>query len=612
MSLSTDKIDRYNLIKPIGRGSQGIVFHAIDDRTDNPVAVKVLRDGLFATDEARKRLKREFETGKSFTHPNLVPILDLGVSHGVDFLVMPLVEGEPLDAWHFLDQPITADGIDSRRRLSLFLQIVDAVAELHRRKIIHRDLKPEHILIDDDGQPHILDFGLVSDPNQDGCTSADMFLGTRLFAAPEQLACKPIGPQADVFALGLILHLLLTDMNPRQLTRRMRPRALDSTMDRTLEAILLKACAELPEQRYTDAVQLAGEIRAYLAGKPTLAKPRSLAKRVVSGVWPYRKWLAGAAVIAMVATASVVQHRNTQDAIATTELRTTMMDREKSLVDQAFAPYTPLYRSTWFQLDLPTVSSSWFLEEHADLDEAAAYIAGHQFTISIEPKRWLSLENSVGCGEANLLAIRFIERANELFGSNRLRAIRYLDAARSIGVDLATGVKMFEISIATSIRGALLEAVSELIPDAGIPVELEEWMRKSPPIPRFAPAMRYDATRALQRIRWVTVVERGIAKLDPDRATQLWPRSAPVFSDLPSPESMIDLSLQVCQEMARWEDIPPEEIEAHKAQCLESWKQHPGWQFERWMVPSFARVLPLQWAAIAAREDLMAMRAATD
>lgn len=163
------------------------------------------------------------------------------------------------------------------------------------------------------------------------------------------------------------------------------------------------------------------------------------------------------------------------------------------------------------------------------------------------------------------------------------------------------------------IRIALFEAVRALIRDAGIPLEFEKWMRDSPPVPRLAPRMRYEAFKALQRIRWATVIKSGVARIDPGRmALAMGALDAEAWSGLPEPASLIELSLKVFAEMARWEDMAPEAIDAHIAECLETWERQPGWKFVLWTKPSIAKGLPYQWAAIAAREELMALRAAKD
>ncbi len=224
------EIEGYELIERIGEGGQASVYKAIQKRDGKVVAVKVLHAGPHATEEARLRLKRETNALRAINHPNIVQAIAAGRTRsGLECLVMTFIDGRSLDAlWTDLDfaakvAPNPAD------RLRLFKVICETVQAAHRRGITHRDLSPSNILIDNRGQPHVLDFGMASTAF-DGVVSRDItvtgqFIGKLKYASPEQArgartnsaVGRPgdghtdIDIRADVYALGVMLYQLLTN-----------------------------------------------------------------------------------------------------------------------------------------------------------------------------------------------------------------------------------------------------------------------------------------------------------------------------------------------------------------------------------------------------------------
>jgi serine/threonine-protein kinase len=285
--------DGYEVLEEIHRGSQGVVYRAVQTATKRVVALKVMLQGAFATDRQRKRFEREVELVASLRHPGIVTVFDSGVDgEGRHYLAMEHVDGVPLDRW---------DGPGGRGRgpadvgavLALFGRIADAVAAAHRRGIIHRDLKPANILVDESGAPHVLDFGLakIVGPEEMGeavlATMAGEFLGTFAYAAPEQVAGDPalVDTRTDVHALGVILYEMLTGERPYRLAGSVRdvvrtiaegeprrPRTVRPDLDDDLEAILLHALAREPDRRYRSVQAMHDDVRRYLGGEPISVK----------------------------------------------------------------------------------------------------------------------------------------------------------------------------------------------------------------------------------------------------------------------------------------------------------------------------------------------------
>jgi serine/threonine protein kinase len=221
------EIEGYDLIKRLDAGGQATVYKAIRKKDGRLVAIKVLHGGPHATDEARARLQREINALRAINHPNIVQAIAAGRTRsGLDCLVMNFIEGRPLDAlW---EDPAFADAVAPQPAdmLRLFKAICETVQAAHRKGITHRDLSPSNILIDAQGQPHILDFGMASTAF-DGIVTRDVtvtgqFIGKLKYASPEQArgARTPdatgaskgstVDIRSDVYALGVMLYQLLT------------------------------------------------------------------------------------------------------------------------------------------------------------------------------------------------------------------------------------------------------------------------------------------------------------------------------------------------------------------------------------------------------------------
>ncbi len=281
------RIGPFELIALLGEGGSSTVFHARREveGVQQQVALKVLRRGLYAP-EAQRQFRRERQALAQLRHPGIARLIEGGVTvDGLAYIALDLVDGKPIVEYareHRLDLP---------RRLALFLQVSRAVEAAHRALIVHRDLKPSNVLVTDDGQVKLLDFGIAKLLDSDDETHTGMAAFTPAYAAPEQREGGLITTATDVYALGILLGELVTGQRltsgsgrtpSSQITGDEAPGVLPATPPLTrralrgdLDNIVLKAIAAEPERRYASAGALADDIERMLAGRPVAAHPPS-------------------------------------------------------------------------------------------------------------------------------------------------------------------------------------------------------------------------------------------------------------------------------------------------------------------------------------------------
>jgi WD40 repeat protein len=287
----------YELLEEIARGGMGVVWRARQDGLRREVALKMILAGHLATSPQALRFYTEARAAARLDHPNIVPIFEIGEEEGCLFYSMRLMEGRSL-----ADALKEAGKFSQRNAAQIVATVARAVHFAHQRGVLHRDVKPSNILLDLEGAPHVVDFGLARIAEEDSNASrTDAILGTPSYMAPEQAAgpSREITTSADVYALGAVLHEILTGKPPFQAetpfeTLRLvteaeprPPRSLDARIDRDLEVICLKCLQKKPEKRYASAAELADDLDRWLAGKPILARPVSWLERLVS--WARRK-----------------------------------------------------------------------------------------------------------------------------------------------------------------------------------------------------------------------------------------------------------------------------------------------------------------------------------
>jgi WD40 repeat protein/tetratricopeptide (TPR) repeat protein len=299
----------YELRRVLGRGGMGVVYKAQQLSLNRPVALKMIRAGLWAGDDEVRRFKNEAEAVANLDHPRIVTIHEVGQHDGRHYFSMRLVEGPGLD------RRLEELAAEPREAAHLVAEVARAVHHAHQRGILHRDLKPSNILLDGEGRPHVTDFGLAKRIEGDGSLSVSgSIVGTPSYMSPEQAAGSRRGvtTATDVYGLGALLYAALTASPPfqadsvvetlQQVQERQpeSPSKVNGKVRRDLEVICLKCLEKDPKRRYGSAEAVAEDLERFLRGEPILARRTSIPERALK--WARRR----PAIAALVAVVHVV------------------------------------------------------------------------------------------------------------------------------------------------------------------------------------------------------------------------------------------------------------------------------------------------------------------
>jgi len=317
------KIGTYRILGLLGQGGMGTVYRAEQQNPQRIVALKVIRLGI-ATPEHLRRFEQEANLLGRLQHPGIAQIYEAGTANsgGGDqpYFAMEFIQGPPL-----IQYANTRD-LDTRDRLELIARICDAVHHAHQRGIIHRDLKPTNILVDESGQPKILDFGVarVTDSDTQATRQTDMgqLIGTLAYMSPEQVLADPLALdiRSDVYALGVILYELLARKAPYNTERKALHEVVEvireedpaplSSINRhfrgDVETIVAKALEKDKARRYASAAELGADIRRYLADEPIVARPPSTSYQLQKFARRHKALVAGTSAVFLVLVAGII------------------------------------------------------------------------------------------------------------------------------------------------------------------------------------------------------------------------------------------------------------------------------------------------------------------
>ena len=291
-------LGRFELLQLAGAGAFGTVYKARDSKLDRIVAVKVPRRGKLTEKADHDRFLREARSAAQLRHPSIVPVHEVGEVDGVPYLVSDFVEGVTLSDWLSAQEPTP------KKAAAMAIAVAEALAYAHERGVVHRDVKPSNIMLQANGSPQLMDFGLARrEAGEATVTLEGQVLGTPAYMSPEQARGegRRVDGRSDIYSLGVILYRLLTGNPPFRGNARMllhqvlheeplAPRRLKGSVPRDLETICMKAMAKEPGRRYQTARELADDLRRFVNGEPIKARPVSTAERL-------RRWSVRNAVV---------------------------------------------------------------------------------------------------------------------------------------------------------------------------------------------------------------------------------------------------------------------------------------------------------------------------
>ena len=316
-------IGRYRIVRVLGEGGMGIVYEAEQEQPRRSVALKVIKPG-FATPERLWRFEHESRALGRLQHPGIAQIYEAGTADAgfgrQPYFAMELIRGQSLLAY------ADSHRLNTHQRLALTAKICDAVQHAHQRGLIHRDLKPGNIVVDETGQPKILDFGVArvteSDAQATRQTDVGQIVGTLAYMSPEQVLADPqeVDTRSDVYSLGVILYELLSGRLPYDISRRKLHEAVQTIQEEDptslssisrayrgdIETIVGKALEKDKGRRYAAAADLAADIRRYLEDEPITARPPSAGYQLRKFTRRHRALVAGVAAVFVILAAGIV------------------------------------------------------------------------------------------------------------------------------------------------------------------------------------------------------------------------------------------------------------------------------------------------------------------
>lgn len=283
------RLGDFQILREVGRGGMGAVFEATQISLGRRVALKVLKFGGVSDPDAVERFQREAETIAKLHHTNIVPIFAVGCERGVNYYAMQFIEGESL-AEVFAKRK---KSLDYSQVAEWGLQAAEALAHAHQRGVIHRDVKPSNLILDKEKRLWLTDFGLARRTGDVTLSLTGALLGTPRYMSPEQAAAthKKVDHRSDIFSLGTTLYELLVGSpafpgdSPHDVIQKIigtEPIPIRQALPqipRDLETIIHKCLAKEPAKRYLSAQELANDLRAFLEGRPILARRASLVER---------------------------------------------------------------------------------------------------------------------------------------------------------------------------------------------------------------------------------------------------------------------------------------------------------------------------------------------
>jgi eukaryotic-like serine/threonine-protein kinase len=273
-------LGKFRLVDVVGQGGFGTVFRAIDTGLGRVVAIKVPKEGVLGSEKEQERFIREAQSAAALRHDHIVRVYEVGGTRERPFIVSEFVPGCTLS------KALASRRFEPLEAASIVRVVADALHYAHERGVIHRDVKPSNIMLDNVGEPHLMDFGLARREGEVLITIAGQILGTPAYMSPEQAEGKSAGAKSDIYSLGVVLYELLTGERPfrgnvqsvlQQVinAQPLSPIVANRAVPRDIEKICLKCVQKLAVDRYESARELEEDLSRFLEGLPVRARPIS-------------------------------------------------------------------------------------------------------------------------------------------------------------------------------------------------------------------------------------------------------------------------------------------------------------------------------------------------
>ncbi len=317
LTTGTTFAGRYQIIEELGHGGMGRVYKVFDTDIKEKIALKLLRPEIALDKETVERFSNELKLARKISHRNVCRMFDLGKAEGTTFITMEFVPGEDLKKF------IRKTGqLGAGRTVSIAKQVCEGLAEAHHLGVVHRDLKPQNIMVDEDGNARIMDFGIARSIKAKGITGAGVMIGTPEYMSPEQVEGKEVDERTDIYSLGVILFEMVTGHVPfegdtpftigvkHKSERPRNPRELNSQLPEDLSRVILRCLEKDKAKRYQTAAELRADLEKVEQGLPTtervIAPKKSFTSREITVKFNLRKLAVPLSAIIVLAAAAVI------------------------------------------------------------------------------------------------------------------------------------------------------------------------------------------------------------------------------------------------------------------------------------------------------------------
>jgi len=308
---------RYEIIEELGKGGMGKVYRVVDKKLNEEVAMKLVKPEIASDKKTLERFSNELKLARKIVHKNVARMFDLNEEKGTHYITMEYVRGEDLKR---LIRKIGQ--LSAAQVIPIAKQICEGLAEAHRLGVVHRDLKPQNIMVDEDGNSRIMDFGIARSLKAKGITGAGVMIGTPEYMSLEQVEGKDVDQRSDIYSLGVILYEMVTGKVPFEgdtpFTIGMKhkseipkdPKALNAQIPEDLNRLILKCLEKDKEKRYLNTAEIISELEKIEKGLPTTERivpgKKPLTSREITVKFTLRKLLIPSIIVATLIIAAVI------------------------------------------------------------------------------------------------------------------------------------------------------------------------------------------------------------------------------------------------------------------------------------------------------------------